>query len=93
MTLVVASGANKALAAQLQKRAKAQPNEALVLIGGNAATGLVDLTQRQFSQAKQPLPTERVLVSPTLLRLYGKSAIELAPLPANDTPSQLLRLQ
>jgi chitinase len=90
---------SKALFDQLQRRAKANPDEALVLLGASRATGLVDLTAREFD-AKRPrnatpaqLPAEHVLVNDALLKRYRKPAIELAPLPANEAPAQLLKLQ
>ena len=93
VTLVLADGTNAELVRQLQLRAKADPAEALVLLGANAANGTIDLTAREFGQSKLPLPTERVLVNPVLLKLYGRSDIELAPLPANEAPAQQLRLE
>jgi hypothetical protein len=90
VTLVLASGTSKALVSQLQQRARAQPQEALVLLGANAANGFVDLSARQFARST---PVERVLANSALLKAYGKLEIELAPLPAKEAPSQLLRLQ
>jgi len=83
----------KALAQELQLRSKAQPDEAIVLLGANAASGMVDLTNRELGKSRLPLPAERVLVNRALLKIYGKPAIELAPPSATEPPAQLLRLQ
>ena len=85
---------NAALAQQLQARAKQQPDEVMVLLGANAATGFVDLTARELGKAKATkLPAERVLVSPALLEAYATPRIEQPALPAGEPPAQVLQLQ
>jgi hypothetical protein len=94
VTVVLANGANAALGQQLQQRAKAQPDEALVLLGAKAASGLVDVSTRDAAKAgAKMLPTERVLVNQALLRGFGESRVDFPPVPANDSPAQVLLLQ
>jgi hypothetical protein len=89
VTVVLAKGASAALVQQLQQRAKARPQEALVLLGAGAASGFVDLTARQFVRST---PTERVFTNTNLLKAYGELQVELIPTAGREAPSQLLRL-
>jgi hypothetical protein len=99
VTVILANGANAALTQKLAQRAKAQPDEALVLLGANAANGMVDLTARELQQVRTRsnaavvLPAERLLVSPVLLKAYAKPVIIQPVLPANEAPAQLLQLR
>jgi hypothetical protein len=91
---MLANGVNTALTQTLVQRAKAQPDEALVLLGVKAASGLVDVTARDAAEARtKKLPSERVLVNQALLRGFGESRVAFPLLPANEAPAQLLQLQ
>jgi hypothetical protein len=92
VTVVLAEGSSKELATQLRVRAKARPMEALVVLGANAVGGLVDLSARTLAKAGTSLPLERILVNDALLERYRQPSIRLAPLPANEAPSQVLEL-
>jgi hypothetical protein len=93
VTIVLADGSSKELAAQLRLRAKAHPNEALVLLGADEVSGMIDLTARTLAKPGEPLPLERILVSPALLERYRQPGIELTLLPANEAAAQTLVLQ
>jgi hypothetical protein len=99
VTVMLANGVNTALTQTLVQRAKAQPDEALVLLGANAANGMVDLTARELqpvrtkSNAAVVLPSERLLVNPALLKAYAKPILVQPVLPANEAQAQLLQLQ
>ena len=93
VTVLLADGRSKTLAAQLQLRAQARPSEALVLLGANIANGFLDLTARALSSRVSPLPRERILVNAALLERYRDPGIELIPLPADEAPAQALELR
>jgi len=93
VTVVLASGSARELARQLRLRAKAQPTEALVLLGANPVGGLVDLTARSQAKPGTPLPKERILVNAALLELYRQSSVGVVPLPADEAPAQMLELR
>jgi hypothetical protein len=92
VTIVLTHGASKQLAMQLRQRAKAQPTEALVLLGAKAVNGLVDLTARTLAKPGVALPDERILVNAALLERYREPGIELMPPRANEAPAQMLEL-
>jgi hypothetical protein len=92
VTIMLAEGPSKELAAQLQLRALARPTEALVVLGAKAVSDMVDLTARSLAKPGVTLPVERVLVNAELLEGYHEPRIELTPQRANEPPAQVLQL-
>jgi chitinase len=98
-TLSASASARKselaAIGRSVQAQLKFDADAHLVLIGGVTVPGLRDLTARDFVQSSPTaaLPAERVLISPALLKAFGKTRVEFVPPAAKEAPAQLLKLQ
>jgi len=93
-TLPVRRKQAQALAQRVQ-RLLAQ-DASVIVLGTSAVNGLFDLTgraERPASMRGVRLPSERVLVSPALLRQFGRAHVEFPRVPTTDPIAQLLKLQ
>jgi hypothetical protein len=93
VTVINVDGSSKELATGLRPWTKAHPSEALVLVGAHGVAGLVDLTARALAKPGASLPVDRILVNAALLKRYRQPSLQLAPLPPNEAPAQMLELQ
>ena len=83
-----------ALGQRVAATLKADPQAQLVLIGGVTLNALVDLSARDAPKLKgQPLPTERILLSPALQREFEHSTVEYLPPSDKAAAAQILHLQ
>jgi hypothetical protein len=82
----------QALGARVQATLKADAQARLVLIGDVTVPGMIDLTQKTLPKDAK-LPTERVLMSPTLLRELERSTIQFPAVKPGEGPAQVLQLK
>jgi len=86
----------RALAQRVQQHLAHAFDENLILFGAAAVNGLVDLTIRAQPPAGLPkftMPSDRILVSPALLRQFQRAHVEFLPTRTAGEAAQYLQLQ